>query len=111
MNTKLEKKELLQLLLEKKIISNIEGYDDLTNVQLEGLLENGMKLIEESINTDNANAQAIQQIKDELLEDKDEFVKNVAIENKRVKQQANTLTAALKVKIKELAKLLDEPFK
>lgn len=111
MDPKMEKDSLLQLLLEKTIISKVEDYDDLTKPQLEGLLENGMALIAVSQTIEEANRNAVQALKDEFLEDKDTFVQSIAIENKRLKQQANSLILSFKGKIKEFAKLLDEPFK
>ncbi len=107
----MEKADLLKLLFEKKIISTTEGFDNVTKEQLEDILDNGMKLIAESVSKEEINRLAIEAAKEQLLEDKDTFVKNLAIENKRLKQSTATLEEACKSKLKEFAKLFDKSAK
>lgn len=80
----MNKLELLECLLLKKIIPNIEDFENLSDKQLELLLISGCALLTE------------------VVDDRE-----IMIQNKRLKQEMGTFKAALKAKIIDLAKIID----
>lgn len=104
----MNKEQLLEALLEKKIISNIEDFSHVSNKALESLLISGTNLITESLSTEQTNQTAVDAIKEEWFADKDENIKKVIIENKRVTQAMTALETECKTKITELARIFDK---